>query len=179
MRNRRTVLPVLCAVLAVVALLLVGCGGSDFSSSDGQAIKNDVSSRLDELKSGSGDSVQLVEDTLSGYVGSQLDDMGLSASDVVATYLQGFDYELGDVTGSGGSATCKVKLTCRSVTEIVADFQARSKGLSGSDAGAVLLQCISDASLESEEADAYCQKGSDGTWNCLDGLKKALIKLCF
>lgn len=179
MRNRRTVLPVLCAILAVVALLLVGCGGSDFSSSDGQAIKDDVSSRLDELKSGSGDSVQLVEDTLSGYVGSQLDDMGLSASDVVSTYLQGFDYELGDVTGSGGSATCKVKLTCRSVTEIVADFQARSKGLSGSDAGAALLQCISDAPLESEEADAYCQKGSDGTWNCLDGLKKALIKLCF
>ena len=106
MRNRRTVLPVLCAVFAVVALLLVGCGGSDFSSSDGQAIKDDISSRLDELKSGSGDSVQLVEDTLSGYVGSQLDDMGLSASDVVATYLQGFDYELGDVTGSGGSATC-------------------------------------------------------------------------
>lgn len=99
--------------------------------------------------------------------------------DVVTTYLQGFDYELGDVTGSGGSATCKVKLTCRSVTEIAADFQARSKGLSGSEAGAVLLQCISDAPLESEEADAYCQKGSDGTWNCLDGLKKALIKLCF
>ena len=121
MRNRRTVLPVLCAVLAVVSLLLVGCGGSDFSSSDGQSIRDDVSSRLDELKSGSGDSVQLVEDTLSGYVGSQLDDMGLSASDVVTTYLQGFDYELGDVTGSGGSATCKVKLTCRSVTEIMAE----------------------------------------------------------
>ncbi len=172
-------LPMLCVLLAVATLLLAGCGGSDFSSTDEQAIKDDISCRLDELKAGSGDSVQLVEDTLSSYVGGQLDDMGLSARDVAAAYLQGFDYEIGDTTGSGGSATCKVKLTCRSVTGIVADFQAKSKGLSGSEAGAVLLQCISDAPLASEEADAYCQKSTDGTWDCLDGLKQALVKLCF
>lgn len=179
MRKRCLFASWLCVTLAVASLLLAGCGGSDFSSDDEQAITSDVSARLDELKAGSGDSVQLVEDTLESYVGAQLDDMGLSATDVVSAYLQGFDYEIGGVTGSGGSATCKVKLTCRSVTGIVADFQAKSKGLSGSEAGSVLLQCIADASLTSEEADAYCQKGSDGTWNCLDGLKKALVKLCF
>ena len=179
MRNRRCILAGMCALFAMAALLLVGCAGSDFSSSDEQAIKDDISTRLDELKAGSGDSVKLVQDTLEGYVGAQLDDMGLTAQDVVSAYLQGFDYEIGDTTGSGGSATCKVKLTCRSVTGIVADFQAKSKGLSGSEAGAVLIQCISDAPLASEEADAYYQKSSDGTWDCLDGLKQALVKLCF
>jgi hypothetical protein len=43
----------------------------------------------------------------------------------------------------------------------------------------VLLQCIADAPLTQQEADAYCQKNADGTWDCLDGLKQALVKLCF
>lgn len=179
MRKLRFAVPALCALLAVAALLLAGCGGSDFSSSDEQAIKDDVSTRLDGLKTCSGDSERLVEDTLTSYVGSLLDDMGLSSHDVAFAYLQGFDYEVVDTTGTGTSATCKVRLTCRSVTGIVADFQAKSKGLSGSEAGAVLLQCIADAPLTQQEADAYCQKNADGTWDCLDGLKQALVKLCF
>ena len=56
MRKLRFAVPALCALLAVAALLLAGCGGSDFSSSDEQAIKDDVSTRLDGLKTCSGDS---------------------------------------------------------------------------------------------------------------------------
>ena len=178
MKTRRLLVPVFCLAFAAAALVLAGCGSSDFSSSDADAIKSDVSSRLDELKAGSGDSVQLVEDTLSSYASKQLEKIGVSVDDVVATYLQGFDYEIGDVTGTGGSATCKVTLTCRSVTGIVSDFQEKSKGLSDSEAGKVLLECVSSAPLTTEEADAYCQKSSDGTWNCLDGLKQAIVKLC-
>ena len=168
------------ALCCVLALGMTGCGsGGALSDDDVQAITSDVSSRLDQLKAGSGDSVDLVKETATGYIGKQLDDMGISVDDVVAAYLQGFDYEVGDVTGTGGSATCQVKLTCRSVTGIVADFQAKSKGLSDEEAGQVLLQCIADAPLTEQEADAYCQKGSDGIWECLDGLKQALVKLCF
>lgn len=179
MRHNRFVSVLVVALCCVLALGLTACGGSDFSDDDSNAIGSDISSRLDELKADSGDSVDLVKDTVNTYVGSQLEEMSVSADDLVDAYLQSFDYEISDISGSGGSATCKIKLTCRSVTGIIADFQAKSKGMTPTEAGAVLLQCVKDAPATQQEADAYCQKGSDGSWECLEGLKQALVKLCF
>lgn len=179
MRHSRFFTVLVAALCCVLALGLTACGGSDFSDDDSNAIGSDISARLDELKAGSGDSVDLVKETVTTYVGSQLDELGVSVDDLVAAYLQGFDYEITDISGSGGSATCKIKLTCRSVTGIIADFQAKSKGMTPTEAGAVLLQCVADAPATQQEADAYCQKGSDGSWQCLDGLRQALVKLCF
>ena len=168
-------------VAAIVGILLaiglVGCGDSGDAESKA-AIANGVTDGLEQLKSGSGEAVDLAKETLNSYVGSQLEDMGISDDELISTYLQDFDYEVGDVTMTGSSATVHVTLTCRSVADIAKEFVSQSRGLNDEEAGKVLMQCVENGTPAQSEADVYVQKGADGSWDTLGGLKSALVKLC-
>lgn len=168
-------------VAAIVGILLaiglVGCGDSGDAESKA-AIADGVTDGLEQLKSGSGEAVDLAKETLDSYVGGQLEDMGISDDELISTYLQDFDYEVGDVTMTGSSATVHVTLTCRSVADIAKEFVSQSRGLNDEEAGKVLMQCVENATPAQSEADVYVQKGADGSWDTLGGLKSALVKLC-
>lgn len=175
---RKDKFAVIAAIVGIIfAICLVGCGDSGDAESKA-AIADGVTDGLEQLKSGSGEAVDLAKETLNSYVGSQLEDMGISDDELISTYLQEFDYEVGDVTMTGSSATVHVTLTCRSVADIAKEFAARSRGMSDSEAGALLMQCVENASPAQSEADVYVQKGADGSWDTLGGLKSALVKLC-
>ena len=175
---RKDKFAVIAAIVGIIfAICLVGCGDSGDTESKA-AIADGVTDGLEQLKSGSGEAVDLAKETLNSYVGSQLEDMGISDDELISTYLQEFDYEVGDVTMTGSSATVHVTLTCRSVADIAKEFAARSRGMSDSEAGALLMQCVENASPAQSEADVYVQKGADGSWDTLGGLKSALVKLC-
>lgn len=175
---RKDKFAVIAAIVGILlAIGLVGCGDSGDAESKA-AIADGVTDGLEQLKSGSGEAVDLAKETLNSYVGSQLEDMGISDDELVSTYLHDFDYEVGDVTMTGSSATVHVTLTCRSVADIAKEFLSQSRGLSGEEAGKVLMQCVENATPAQSEADVYVQKGADGSWDTLGGLKSALVKLC-
>ena len=175
---RKDKFAVIAAIVGIIfAIGLVGCGDSGDAESKA-AIADGVTDGLEQLKSGSGEAVNLAKETLNSYVGSQLEDMGISDDELISTYLQNFDYEVGDVTMTGSSATVHVTLTCRSVADIAKEFVSQSRGLKDEEAGKVLMQCVENASPAQSEADVFVQKGADGSWDTLGGLKIALVKLC-
>lgn len=175
---RKDKFAVIAAIVGILlAIGLVGCGDSGDAESKA-AIADGVTDGLEQLKSCSGEAVDLAKETLNSYVGSQLEDMGISDDELISTYLQDFDYEVGDVTMTGSSATVHVTLTCRSVADIAKEFVSQSRGLNDEEAGKVLMQCVENASPARSEADVYVQKGADGSWDTLGGLKSALVKLC-
>ena len=175
---RKDKFAVIAAIVGIIfAIGLVGCGDSGDAESKA-AIADGVTDGLEQLKSGSGEAVDLAKETLNSYVGNQLDDMGISDDELISTYLQDFDYEVGDVTMTGSSATVHVTLTCRSVADIAKEFVSQSRGLNDEEAGKVLIQCVENATPAESEADVYVQKGADGSWDTLGGLKSALVKLC-
>lgn len=175
---RKDKFAVIAAIVGIIfAIGLVGCGDSGDAESK-VAIADGVTDGLEQLKSGSGEAVDLAKETLNSYVGSQLEDMGISDDELISTYLQDFDYEVGDVTVTGSSATVHVTLTCRSVADVAKEFVSQSRGLNDEEAGKVLMQCVENASPAQSEADVYVQKGADGSWDTLGGLKSALVKLC-
>ena len=167
---------VLLALALACALALAGCGGG--GGAEATEIKETIESELDELKNGKGDGYDLAKDTLTGYAGGTLDWMGLSADDLMKSYLKGFDYEVGDVSVTGTSATAKVTLKCRSVVSIVASYFAKTF-LGTDDAKQALLDIVNGTDVTSSSTTVYIEKGDDGTWNTTDALKDALLKLCF
>ena len=175
---RKDKFAVIAAIFGIIfAIGLVGCGDSGDAESKA-AIADGVTDGLEQLKSGSGEAVDLAKETLNTYVGSQLEDMGISDDELISTYLQDYNYEVGDVTMTGSSATVHVTLTCRSVADIAKEFVSQSRGMNDEEAGKVLMQCVENATPAQSEADVYVQKGTDGSWDTLGGLKSALVKLC-
>lgn len=131
---RKDKFAVIAAIIGIIfAIGLVGCGDSGDAESKA-AIADGVTDGLEQLKSGSGEAVDLAKETLNSYVGSQLEDMGISDDELISTYLQDFDYEVGDVTMTGSSATVHVTLTCRSVADIAKEFVSQSRGLNDEEA---------------------------------------------
>ena len=176
---RKDKFAVIAAIIGIIfAIGLVGCGDSGDAESKA-AIADGVTDGLEQLKSGSGEAVDLAKETLNSYVGSRLERYGASPDDeLISTYLQDFDYEVGDVTMTGSSATVHVTLTCRSVADIAKEFVSQSRGLNDEEAGKVLMQCVENATPAQSEANVYVQKGADGSWDTLGGLKSALVRLC-
>lgn len=166
------------AVLAVVAVVGLGACSQSSTSEDADAIKQSLETSLEQLKTYTGEGAQITRDTLDGYVGDQLQGMGLRDDELLDAYLDGFEYEVGDVFVSGTSATAHVKLKCRSVSGIVGSYVMATIG-GTDDAKATLLQIVKDAEVADSEADVYIKQADDGTWNTTDALKDALVKLCF
>jgi len=106
---------VLMVVISVVAaltmmIMVAGCG-----KSDEQVIKDGISSELDQFKDVNSDQWQQnmssLDSTLSGY--------GISSTDLVSSWVEGFDYQIGDVTIDGDTATVQVTITCKQLYPVM------------------------------------------------------------
>ena len=58
------------------------------------------------------------------YAGQALEQLGIDPKEYAKSYLEGFDYKIGDVTvdEDKGTATAEVTITCKSMNKIVEDF---------------------------------------------------------
>lgn len=165
-----------CALFAMAAL--AGCQPS--SPSDQDAIKSDLTSKLDSVKNGQVNGLdELVKqsEVLSG--------IDIDASKFVEAYTDGFTYEIGAITvnQSAGTATAEVKITTKSVDSIVGEWSSRisdkvqSISISDLNSLAGVTSSFGDELLGAIEVTAPVDvqvvtftytKAADGTWTMDD-----------
>ena len=175
--NRREFLMLTATTL--LAVTLSGCGGAAGTgdSSDADEVRASLDGLLSELKAAQGDAYDTAIAKMEELCGDKLDEMGITADELAREYLQEFDYEVGDVQITGSSAQAKVKLSARSVTQVIKDTAAKGDPLHFKRDD--LLETLSSAPVQDTEATVYVSKAADGSWDAKDGLTLALVKLCF
>lgn len=166
----------LCALLAVVACILGGCSGKT-SGADADAARACVEEQLSDVATLDPDARQLVCDELESHAGRQLQKMGVTADELVDDYFRDFSYEVGQATVTGNSAQVSVRVTCRSVRDVVTGLVERCKS-KWEGAAPVLWELLDGEQPQAFDLTVSCAKGQDGTWSCKDGLTSALTKLC-
>ncbi len=125
MKKKLLLAPLMAALVACV-VLLSGCGGPSVE----ELITNDLTSQFDEIKNGGDDFLAGLEEAS----GDEFEQLGIDPKEYAKSYLEGFDYKIGDVTvdedkGTAttvdedkGTATAEVTITCKSMNKIVEDF---------------------------------------------------------
>lgn len=114
--KKKLLLAPLMAALVVCVVLLSGCGGPSVE----ELITNDLTSQFDEIKNGGDDFLSGLEEAS----GDEFEQLGIDPKEYAKSYLEGFDYKIGDVTvdEDKGTATAEVTITCKSMNKIVEDF---------------------------------------------------------
>ena len=163
----------------LLAVTLPGCGGAAGAgdSSDADEVRASLDGLLSELKASQGEAYDTAIAKMEELCGDKLDEMGITADELAREYLQEFDYELEDVQITGSSAQAKVKLSARSVTQVIKDTAAKGDPLHFKRDD--LLETLRNAPVKDIEATVYVSKAADGSWDAKDGLTLALVKLCF
>lgn len=115
MKKKLLLAPLMAALVACV-VLLSGCGGPSVE----ELITNDLTSQFDEIKNGGDDFISGLEEAS----GDEFEQLGIDPKEYAKSYLEGFDYKIGDVTvdEDKGTATAEVTITCKSMNKIVEDF---------------------------------------------------------
>ena len=115
MKKKLLLAPLMAALVACV-VLLSGCGGPSVE----ELITNDLTSQFDEIKNGGDDFLTGLEEAS----GDEFEQLGIDPKEYAKSYLEGFDYKIGDVTvdEDKGTATAEVTITCKSMNKIVEDF---------------------------------------------------------
>lgn len=115
MKKKLLLAPLMAALVACV-VLLSGCGGPSVE----ELITNDLTSQFDEIKNGGDDFLSGLEEAS----GDEFEQLGIDPEEYAKSYLEGFDYKIGDVTvdEDKGTATAEVTITCKSMNKIVEDF---------------------------------------------------------
>ena len=114
MKKKLLLAPLMAALVACV-VLLSGCGGPSVE----ELITNDLTSQFDEIKNGGDDFLSGLEEAS----GDEFEQLGIDPKEYAKSYLEGFDYKIGDVTvdEDKGTATAEVTITCKSMNKIVED----------------------------------------------------------
>ena len=130
--KKKLLLAPLMAVLVACVVVLSGCGGPSIE----ELIPEDLTTQFDEVKNGGDDFLSGLEEAS----GDEFEQLGIDPKEYAKTYLEGFDYEIGDVTvdedkgvatadvtvdEDKGVATAEVSITCKSMNKIVEDFSTQ------------------------------------------------------
>ena len=117
--KKKLLLAPLMAVLVACVVLLSGCGGPSVE----ELITEDLTTQFDEVKNGGDDFLSGLEEAS----GDEFEQLGIDPKEYAKTYLEGFDYKIGDVTvdEDKGVATAEVSITCKSMNKIVEDFSTQ------------------------------------------------------
>ncbi len=186
MKNRFLFVPVMLVSLAS-ALMLGGCSGT--SAED--LIRDDIVEYLSDFDSSGAAFVEALEE----QSGDELDQLGISADYFADAYLDGFGYEVGDITVDGDSATVEVTITLKSYSDIMSafesDFTEWIYGLEASDivdmsesemyeyAGQMLLDVMTETEPTEQTFDVSYTKNSDGDWEMDSGLESEMMYTFF
>ena len=117
--KKKLLLAPLMAVLVACVVVLSGCGGPSIE----ELITEDLTTQFDEVKNGGDDFLSGLEEAS----GDEFEQLGIDPKEYAKTYLEGFDYKIGDVTvdEDKGVATAEVSITCKSMNKIVEDFSTQ------------------------------------------------------
>lgn len=167
----------LCAlVCALCSVALVGC-----ASGDAEGARSALEAQLSQL-AGAGDNAE----ELLGDSATDFDKLGISGSEFLGAFFDGFSYEIGEVSVDGDAANAEVRLTTRSLSAVVDAFEESyteksfEAGVYPDEdemylkAGEALLECLRAAKLD----EVTCEVGlayKDGVWSVSDEGKSALI----
>lgn len=180
--KKEAILAAVMAFALAATMALAGCQSG--STADQDAIKKDLTTKLDAVKAGDIDGL----DELLGE-NALLKDLNLDTTKFIEAYTNGFTYEIGDikVNESAGTATVEVKINAKSVDSIVSEwasnFANNAKSMSAADLGSSseLTRELGDSLLEAIETAAPVDfqtvtfsytKASDGTWQMDDFVKQ-------
>ena len=120
--KKKLLLVPLMAVLVACVVVLSGCGGPSVE----ELITEDLTTQFDEVKNGGDDFLAGLEEAS----GDEFEQLGIDPKEYAKSYLEGFDYKIGDVTvdEDKGTATAEVTITCKSMNQIVEDFATQYQG---------------------------------------------------
>lgn len=139
--KRRTLRALACSL---VAALVVACGlalGGCSGTSAEDAIRQDLTSTLDEAKNLDDETIQELMDSLDT---AQLETYGIDGTELVRSLLDGFDYTINSITVDGDTAAASVSITCKSATDLYNELGSVIDELS-SDADFMTLLTDEDA----------------------------------
>jgi hypothetical protein len=94
--------------LAFSMIAFAGCG-----KSDADVIKDDIKSQLEAIKKKDG---QFVEQLKSQIGAEDLSAYGIDAEAFINSFLDGFDYTIGDVKVDGNTATAQITIKMKSLS---------------------------------------------------------------
>ena len=115
---------------------------------------------------------------LEAGAGSDLDQLGITAEEFAEAFLDGFNYEVGDVTVDGDVATVDVTITSKSMDEISTEFQNRfTEWASAVDpstitseddlykqGGQIFLEVTREAEAAEHQVELTFTQDSSGVW---------------
>ena len=118
MKKKLLLAPLMAALVACV-VVLSGCGGPSVE----ELITEDLTTQFDEVKNGGDDFLAGLEEAS----GDEFEQLGIDPKEYAKTYLEGFDYEIGDVTvdEDKGVATAEGSITCKSMNRSVEHFSSQ------------------------------------------------------
>lgn len=118
MKKRLLFAPLVTVVVACV-IALSGCGGPTVE----QLIAEDLTTQLDEIKNNN----EAFLDGLDKVAGKEFKKVDIDTGDYAKSYLEGFDYKIGDIVvdEDKGTATAEVTITCKSMNQIQGDFATK------------------------------------------------------
>lgn len=179
MTIKKTVCGLACLLLTVALCFpLAACTGSSGSSSDTDALSDQVSSTLADLKACRGEPLTVAEQVVADSgIQEHLDDIGMTDEELCRAYLDDFDYEVSDVYITGSTAQAKVRLKRRSITAIVKSYVLSGKMDDVSAAKDALLSIISGTAAEDASVTLNISQ-KDGSWDVTGALSTALQKAC-
>lgn len=112
--------------LILTAGIVTGCGEK---VSDEELIREAITEELDSIKN-------LEDETLEEMgvedLAEQLEPMGVDGEEFMKTYLDGFDYTVGDIKVDGEKATASITLKIKSFNSINTEMQNVSADMLGS-----------------------------------------------
>lgn len=170
MRFQKRTAVLLVLLCALCLFVLPSC--SAFSPKD--KVSEDMSSRLDAIKEGDTGSLSVLAEDLDA---EEVEGYGLSQDDLLAAYLDGFDYQIEDVSVDGKTASVSVVFTVKSYSEFISAFsetafdiplQDGAEDLSDEELyalfGDAILETLSSTSTGQTESVSFSYTKSDGEW---------------
>lgn len=159
-------------VACACAVLLSACGGPSAE----ELIRTDLESYFGN----SDNAAEEFAENLEKSAGEELDTLGIDENEFTQAYLDGFSYDIGDITVDGDTATAQVTLKIKSMSDIMSAFQTSftdwaysldtetAAGMSEDDlykqGGQMLLDATRSAEPKENTCDVVYNRNSDGDW---------------
>lgn len=172
-------------VLALACTLgLAGCGEKSVE----EQVRADLEEQFSKISASDDDLIDAVDSAVEAAVGEGYSKLGVSTKDFMSAFLDGFEYQVGDVSvdDTGKTATGQVGFKMKSVEDVKDAFTTKwaseASGLSGASgdelyakAGEVLLSCIKDAKPSEHTVNVEYEKEKDGDWDPKDDIEETLV----
>lgn len=174
------------AAAAAFALALAGAliaGLSGCGQNQEELIRDGVESEFAELKAMEGDTWSDVMDGMNASM-AMLMQYGIDGEEVARALLEGFDYQLKEVSVDGSTATVQVETSCKSFASAEELFEAKvqeyadeaAEGADNAMVGQLLMESLAECPMETTTIVLpYELKGS--TWEPAEGYEAAVASM--